>query len=141
MLMVNSTKRRKENALSLSGIKYLIFTLLFIGLNACVDHEVELPDGMLSHQEMVDILVDIHVVEGARSGTLILGDTNSIPDYYSRIYLKHNTTERDFKSSFDWYTHHPEKLKLVYEDVIVALSKLEEEVKEKGDTATSYQLQ
>jgi hypothetical protein len=131
---------RKERVLSLSGIRYALFALLLIGANACVDQEVEVPTGMLSHQEMVDILVDVHVIEGARSGTLILGDTNSIPDYYSRIYLKHNTTEQDFKTSFDWYTHHPEKLKMVYEDVIVALSKLEEEVKATGDTATSYQI-
>ena len=89
---------------------------------------------------MVDILVDIHVIEGARSGTLILGDTNTIPDYYSRIYLKHETTEKDFKRSFSWYTLHPKELKLVYEDVIVALSKLEEEVKEMADTAVRYQI-
>ncbi len=133
-------KHKKERVLSLSGIRYALFALLLIGANACVDHEVRVPPGMLSHQEMVDILVDVHVIEGARSGTLILGDTNSIPDYYSRIYLKHNTTEQDFKTSFDWYTHHPKKLKMVYEDVIVALSKLEEEVKAKGDTATSYQI-
>jgi hypothetical protein len=141
MPTVNLMKRRKEPALNLSAIRQSILMVFLLTAHvACVDHEVEIPSDVIGHQQMVDILVDIHVVEGARSGTLILGDTNSIPDYYARIYLKHGTTEQDFKTSFDWYTQHPEKLKLVYEDVIVALSKLEEEVKAKSDTATSYQI-
>jgi hypothetical protein len=125
----------------LRAIKQSILLVFLLSAHvACVDHEVEIPADVIGHQQMVEMLVDIHVIEGARSGTLILGDTNSIPDYYSRIYLKYGTTEQDFKTSFDWYTHHPEKLKAVYEDVIVALSKLEEEVKAKADTTTSYQL-
>ncbi len=124
--------------MSLRVIKHLLPVLfLATALTACVDHDVKQPEGVLSHDQMVDILVDIHLIEGARSGTQILGDTNSIPDYYAHIYIKHGTTEQDFKTSFDWYTQHPKILKAVYEDVIVALSKLEEDVKATGDSTTT----
>ena len=73
-------------------------------------------------------MVDIHLIEGARSGTLVLGDTNSLPDYYAKIYQKHNISEAKFRESFDWYTKNPEKLKLVYEAVIVELTKKEAEI-------------
>jgi len=77
-------------------------------------------------------MTDIHLVEGARSGTLFLGDTNALPDYYARIYQKHNVTEAEFKANFTWYATYPEEMKKVYDAVLVNLSKREEEVKEKA---------
>jgi hypothetical protein len=112
----------------LSATKNGLIVLFFISIIACVKHDVKLPAGYISEQNMVPIMVDIHLIEGARSGKLVLGDTNSLPDYYAKIYEKHNVTEAEFKQSFAWYTEHPEKLKSVYEEVIVSLSKLEEEV-------------
>ena len=58
----------------------------------------------------------------------MLGDTNNLPDYYAKIYQKHNVTEAKFKESFAWYSKNPEKLKLVYEAAIVELSKIEVEI-------------
>lgn len=112
----------------LSGIKNILIAAFFASLISCVDHSVKLPAGYISEQDLVPVLVDIHLVEGARSGKLVLGDTNKLPDYYAKIYQKHNITETEFKESFAWYTQHPEMLKAVYEEVIVSLSKLEEEV-------------
>lgn len=112
----------------LTVAKYLFLSLVLAGLASCVNHEVKLPKGYISEKDMALILVDVHLVEGARSGTLVLGDTNSLPDYYAKIYEKHHVTEANFKESFNWYTAHPEKLKAIYEEVIVSLSKLEEEV-------------
>jgi len=119
-------KHIRDNALFLSATKNVVFALFFASMIACVKHDVKLPAGYINEQDMVPILVDIHLIEGARSGKLVLGDTNSLPDYYAKIYEKHNITEAEFKESFAWYTEHPEKLKAVYEEVIVSLSKLEE---------------
>jgi hypothetical protein len=124
---------KKVTALFLTVLKNSFLLWAFLGLAACVEQEVTLPVGYLEQEQMVEMLVDIHLVEGARSGTLVLGDTNRLPDYYARIYEKHGTTEEAFKTSFDWYTQHPEKMKAVYEEVIVELSKLEEEVKAKSN--------
>lgn len=117
--------------MSLSASKY--FALLALLLTACIDRQAVLPEGYIGQQQMVDIMTDIHLVEGARSGTLLLGDTNTLPDYYAHIYQKHHVTEAEFKTSFNWYAEHPEELKVVYEKVLVNLSKQEEEVKMKAD--------
>lgn len=130
---------KKVVALFLTVLKNSLLLWAFLGLTACVEQEVTLPEGYLEQEQLVDMLVDIHLVEGARSGTLVLGDTNRLPDYYARIYEKYGTTESDFKTSFDWYTQHPEKMKAVYEEVIVELSKLEEEVKAKSATRKADQ--
>jgi hypothetical protein len=124
----------KSNSKVAHHFKYVCYAIaaaFAVGLNGCVQSDEPLPPGYLSHDKMVGILLDIHLVEGARSGTLMLGDTNRLADYYAKIYEKHNVTDSAFKTSFDWYTKHPEKLKVVYEEVLVNLSKLEEELKMK----------
>lgn len=118
--------RKKEAALSLRAIKLLIAVGLFV---ACVKNTEDIPAGYLSHEQMIPIVVDIHLVEGARSGTLILGDTNKLPDYYARIYQKYGLTDSAFKTNFDWYIKHPEHMKAVFDAAIVSLSKMEEKVK------------
>ena len=123
---------KKAADLFLSASKNIFSALLALwALTACVDKSVQVPEGYIPKEKMVDIMVDIHLVEGARSGTLLLGDTNKLPDYYARIYEKYGLTEAEFKTNFDWYTQHPQELKAVYEEVIVELSKLEEEIKVK----------
>ena len=109
--------------------KLIAFSVLILLAAACIDHTVKLPKGYLSHDEMVPIMVDIHLVEGARSGKLMLGDTNHLPDYYAKVYEKHNVSEQTFKESFDWYTRHPQLLKPIYNEAIEQLSILEAEVK------------
>ena len=117
------------NEFFLNVIKHVAVILLFFSLSGCIDHTVVIPEGYLSHEEMVPIMVDIHLVEGARSGKLVLGDTNHLPDYFARVYQKHEISEQQFKTSFDWYTKHPELLKAIYEDAIKQLSILDAEVK------------
>lgn len=118
--------------LFLKGSRRLfVIALVLLSFTACVDKSVDVPEGYISKEKMVDIMVDIHLVEGARSGNLLLGDTNKLPDYYARIYEKYDLTEAEFKTNFNWYTQHPKELKAVYEEVIVELSKLEEEIKVK----------
>lgn len=105
----------------------------------CVRHEVELPADVLTKDEIVPVLVDIHLVEGARSGKLVLGDTNQLPDYYARVYEKHNITAEEFRKSFDWYAQNPIQAKEVYAAVIEELSIMESEVKMKTKEAHENQ--
>ncbi len=129
MLPAPLTKPKKANDLSLRASKYLI--VLALVLTACINRQAVLPEGYFSQEKMAAIMTDIHLIEGARSGTLFLGDTNALPDYYARIYQKHNVTEAEFKANFTWYATYPEEMKKVYDAVLVNLSKREEEVKAK----------
>ena len=79
---------------------------------------------------MTHILTDVHLIEGARTGLTILGDTTyNISDYYRAMYVKHNITEEEFKSSFEYYSQHPEIMDKMYEKVIEELTIIETEMK------------
>jgi len=94
---------------------------MLAGLNSCCRSEVQIPSTVLSSKSMIPIMVDVHVVEGARNGALILGDTNGIEDYYAKIYEKHQITEQQFKESFAFYSSHPNLFIPIYEAVLDSL--------------------
>ena len=90
-------------------------------LTACSSKEVPVPEDVIPAEKMVPILVDVHIVEGARNGSLILGDTNDIEDYYAKVYNKHGITEAAFKRSFKFYNGEPELFIPIYEKVLDSL--------------------
>lgn len=79
------------------------------------------PKTVISFDQMIPLLVDVHLIEGARNGSLILGDTNDIEDYYAKVYQKHGITEDQFKKSFKFYSSYPELFIPIYEKVLDSL--------------------
>ena len=96
-----------------------IIVLLII--TSCSESEIHVPQEIISAEQMIPILVDVHIVEGARNGTLILGDTNDIEDYYAKIYEKHNISEEMFKRSFSFFNSEPDLFITIYEKVLDSL--------------------
>ncbi|MDA7804884.1 DUF4296 domain-containing protein [Schleiferiaceae bacterium] len=95
-----------------------VLFILFIG---CASPEVQTPETVLTPEQMMPIMVDIHVIEGARNGAIMLGDTNGIEDYYAKVYEKHGITEDQFKSSFAFYSDNPTVFIPIYEEVLDSL--------------------
>ena len=95
-----------------------VLFILFIG---CASPEVQIPETVLTPEQMMPIMVDIHVIEGARNGAIMLGDTNSIEDYYAKVYEKYGITEDQFKSSFAFYSDNPTVFIPIYEEVLDSL--------------------
>ena len=96
-----------------------IIVLLII--TSCSESEIHVPQEIISAEQMIPILVDVHIVEGARNGTLILGDTNDIEDYYAKIYEKYNISEEMFKRSFSFFNSEPDLFIPIYEKVLDSL--------------------
>ena len=95
-----------------------LLVILFVG---CASPEVKIPENILTQEQMMPIMVDIHVIEGARNGSIMLGDTNGIEDYYAKVYEKHGITEDQFKSSFAFYSDNPTVFIPIYEEVLDSL--------------------
>ena len=96
-------------------------SVLFILIIGCASPEVQIPETVLTPEQMMPIMVDIHVIEGARNGAIMLGDTNGIEDYYAKVYEKHGITEDQFKSSFAFYSDNPTVFIPIYEEVLDSL--------------------
>ncbi len=82
-------------------------------------------DQVISPDTMAHILTDIHLIEGAKVGDNMLGDSLRPPHYYRVVYDSYGISVTQFEHSFDYYTNRPGEMNKIYEVVVENLSKLE----------------
>lgn len=93
------------------------------------DQKNEKPEGLLDHDQMVDLIYDVHLVEGARSGVTIMGDSMSLETYYRTVMIKHNMDSVSYKNNMEYYSSRPDEMKVIFDEVIEKLSVLESELR------------
>ncbi len=116
---------------------YFFFTgislFVFISMcSSCGRKETEIPKGVLTKQELVVVLTDIHLAQAVvgmnRFNDSIRYDLN---EYANSIFKVHHITKAQYDSSLSFYTAHPDLLDEVYQEVINELSKKQSEVSAK----------
>ena len=86
----------------------LLSTVLFL-LVACR------PKGVLSVQEMEDLLYELHLTDGViDQAGLVYGHDEEQRAYYAVTMQKMGITQEEFDSSIVWYTHHPQTFNKIY---------------------------
>lgn len=101
--------------------------LLFV---ACFNNKTNRPDTVLSVQKMEEVMLDVNLLEATLNQNLTY--TRQAASL-ALIYKKHNTTKKQYQESFDYYTLHLDSLNKIYELVLVDLSKLQAEIKNKKE--------
>ncbi len=101
-----------------------LFVLILIG---CGKKAEKLPEGILTKEEMIPVMVDIELAESAITIKALHGDSarQYASDYYNFIYYNHNVPKEVFNKSLDYYIAHPKELDEIYTEVITELSKKE----------------
>jgi hypothetical protein len=97
----------------------IVFLLLFTVSCGQAD---KVPDGVLSKEDMRDVLIDMNMADVYSSEN---GDPGKpMPDslhqhkvklYYAQILQLHKLTEKQFMTSYNFYEGHPDRLKEVYD--------------------------
>ncbi|SFD12759.1 protein of unknown function [Chitinophaga sp. CF118] len=105
----------------------IVFLLLFT--IACGQAD-RVPDGILSKEDMRDVLIDMNMADvySSENGDhgMPLPDSvrqHQVKIYFSQILQLHKLTHQQFKKSYDFYESHPDRLKEVYDmmkDVVTA---------------------
>ncbi|MDX5446753.1 MAG: DUF4296 domain-containing protein [Bacteroidota bacterium] len=116
--------------LSIARIIPLLFLLILV---SCKNKDVKVPEEVIPEDKMIEVMIDVHLLEGARSGNSIIGsDSLYIQDYYEGLLQDHDLTVEEYEQSFKWYTEHPEVFKDVYQRVMERLSVMEAEAQKKA---------
>jgi hypothetical protein len=101
----------------------LCYVLCLILLSGCVR-----PWGVLSHDEMVAVLFDVHLVEAAMKVVDAQAKRIEKQEYYNSVFEKHNITKQQFDKSLNWYSSKPHKLMAIYDDLKVVAEDLQKRV-------------
>ena len=96
---------------------YKLFFSVLILLAACSGNKK--PAGILSQEEMANLLTDIHIIDGSMYNVLQMPDSlyKYGTDKYLIVFKKHHTDSIQFKKSFKYYAENPEKLEAIYEEI------------------------
>lgn len=81
------------------------------------------PADLISEEEMIDVLIDVHITESALSLKNFHRDSSlKLFTYYKAdIFKEHQISEKQFQESFDYYARHSKQFDHMYEVVIDSL--------------------
>ena len=79
-------------------------------------------EGILSSRQMVDVLTDMHKMDGMMQvkGVQKINKEDEAA-YYAMVLASHDVTRAQFDSSLVWYTMHPQRFNKLYPRVIKKL--------------------
>lgn len=112
------------------NIAFFLLTLSML-LASCQEKEPETPSYLLSEDQMVDVMVDMHLLETAQNLKLMGADTTNrkYQQYFNAIFESHETSKADFDSSLFYYSTKTDQMNAIYDKVLEELYEMESEVK------------
>jgi hypothetical protein len=89
-----------------------LLLLLTAYLYACQSGKPQSQAAVLSEEQMVDLMVDIRLLEGAYSYHYRTIDSSSvkIKDYYQQVFERHGTSVEQYQDSYNFYALQDGKL-------------------------------
>ncbi|MFN3803052.1 DUF4296 domain-containing protein [Belliella pelovolcani] len=107
--------------------KLLIFIPLILILHSCRNETK--PEYVLNEDQMVGMLIDIHIAEGYVSTLPINYDSsrNLYPMFEKEVFRKHQVSDSVFHRSLEYYLARPRIIDRVYARVIDSLNVIEKE--------------
>ena len=90
-------------------------SLLFLG--ACTSSDT--PKGVIEKQKMINVLTDLHIIDGSLYATVQIPDT--LYKYgmgkYNLLFKRYHIDSAQFRKSFKYYTSDPVTFKSMYDKV------------------------
>lgn len=88
------------------------------------------PKVLLSEAQMIDIILDVHLVEGALNFKRNLGQ--SMDDqknlYFDQLFREHGISQRLFQNNLFYYNRIPKQMENIYDSVTRRLERMQEEI-------------
>ena len=111
----------------MKGRILLAVLVAFVVLQSCTHEEGGRPE--IGRDQLVDVLFDIHLVDGylSYSGARIDRDRAKIEGAYGYVLRKHNVTARQFGNTMKYYSYHIDDYEKLYNKVIEKLTRFETE--------------
>lgn len=120
-------------------IAFLFLLPLFFSCYHENKPEVKVPEQLLSESEMVSILTDVQLVEAANiyRRTRRIEQGGFRESAYQHVFTNYGITAKVLNQNIDYYNNDPEKMELIYEQVLAKLSRMEGELNTEKEASDS----
>ncbi len=109
-------------------MKKMLLLWALVSLTACsftgtVEdiNPMEAPEDLLPEKTFVRLLYEMNLLEGARTGNTLLGDTIPIADYYATLYHDFGVSAEQVQRNFSYYHGNAERMARYYQWIIDSL--------------------
>lgn len=121
-------------------MKKAIIISLTLFLFSC-NNEKKTPDYVIPHDDMVNIIIDIHLTDGLLTQNKVRRrlSRKDTSNYYNAIFRNYDYTRADFDTSVYFYSKNINKYDKIYEEVLNRLNEMETKLKEESSEETSNQ--
>jgi len=111
-------------------MKKILILLIVFSLFSCKKQQT--PDYVIPFNNMVDIIVEIHITDGLLTSSKVRRELIKIDttNYYDAILNKYNYKRQDFDTSLYYYTKNIDQYDLIYDEVLNRLSEIESKLEE-----------
>lgn len=113
------------------SLRYCLVVIGCLLLAACQQKAETKPEYLLDEEQMVGVMVDMHLLETAQNLKVIEPDT-SFAEYdslFGSVFVSHGVTKADFDSSLYYYATNTDEMHVIYDKVLERLSELESRVR------------
>lgn len=117
---------------------------LVLAAIGCSKPPVEKPENLLREDQMVNMLVDIHLAEATfinRRSIDSLVENSSSANFYYSILDKYQVTDSVFEKSFVFYASNPRKFEKMYRQAMNELNEMEQEFSGRKEDLLELELQ
>jgi len=112
---------------------FFLFIIIFLAFSACniekKEKQDQVPEYIIPPEQMDDVLVDIHIVEGALKYKRGIGEKYKLysNQYFDHVFMKYNISKKQFDKSLEYYYKHEKLLDEIYQSVLEQIEKIEKE--------------
>lgn len=105
----------------------LCTALLAVGCKSKPEEE-EVPSHILSKEQMIAVMADIHLAESYGYMLRVEADVRSkvAGEEYAKVLKTHGLDMPTFLESYEWYMSHPAVFDLMYDEVITLVKEAEQ---------------
>ena len=102
---------------------FIVFLVVFVSCESKVKYKK--PDNLISREEMINLLIDMHIATGTTSVKKITDDVEK--NYMSLVYEKYQIDSTRFAESNFYYISNIEEYESIFKEVEKELKKIQEQ--------------
>ncbi|MBX2843039.1 MAG: DUF4296 domain-containing protein [Flammeovirgaceae bacterium] len=115
---------------------FFLVSLIFLIISCRSPKKRDVPDGILSEKEMVNVLINIHLAEAKTNDVKGKSKPNQVAIYriyQDEVYDKFGIDSLIFKQSHDFYMGNIIEMRDIYKQVVDSLGKMQKVMEEEKD--------
>lgn len=109
----------------MNRIVFVVFSIVF---SSCIEQVEKQSRHVLSESQMIDALVEVHLLESASQLNMLEGTRNdslNLKDYYMALFESKPYSLEEFRTSFTFYSQEPKVMEALLDSVLTRIQMME----------------